>query len=220
VQVNRGYFFNIDLPWTGLGQPDECFATLPKLLNLSPSQPTWEPMAQLKLPPGLADARSAVDDMLLLVAQQGGEGLVLRSPTSPWVAKRVPWVLKVKKLSDAEGVVIGFTWGRRTDLGSRHLGRMGALVVECHTGKRLELSGFTDAEREVELLRSDGAVDYMTWEGRLIPAESAALEGKDATRCFEPAHFPIGSRVTYTYRDLSVDRVPKEARFLRTREET
>lgn len=195
----------------GFGQPAECFMQLKRLWDEMPKNAqarpmVWMPMNQTKLPDLLSDARTAVDDLLQVVAANGGEGLILRGPTSPWVPKRVPWVLKVKKLSDAEGTVIGFTWGRETTLGSKLLGKMGALVLTCHTGKRLELSGFTDEERRME-----PGIDAKDREGYLRPGEPVET--------WHNPQFPIGSKVTYTYRDLSVDRVPKEARFLRTRKE-
>ena len=43
--------------------------------------------------------------------------------------------------------MVGFTSGRETSKGSRLLGKIGALIVD-YQGKRLELSGLTDAERE------------------------------------------------------------------------
>ena len=43
--------------------------------------------------------------------------------------------------------MVGFTSGRETTKGSRLLGKIGALIVD-YQGKRLELSGLTDAERE------------------------------------------------------------------------
>lgn len=222
------------LPWTGLGQPDECFgptglasihkSQIAEALRAGGTSPTWQPHDQLKLPKELNDARSAVDDMLLLVTSQGGEGLILRSPTSPWLAKRVPWVLKVKKLNDAEGTVVGMTWGRRTDKGSRHLGRMGALILRLKNGKRMELSGFTDEERSIKQKRTDDKDHKLDWvhvdeeAGRkLVPCESITNEGKDASDAWEPLHFPIGSQITFTYRDLTVDGIPKEGRFLRRR---
>lgn len=225
MKLDHAYFH------PGFGQPDEAFRRLRELWSGSKS---WQPMEQVRLPQNLAEARAKVDEALNIVAANHGEGLILRSPTSPWVPNRVDWLLKVKKLSDAEGTVTGFTWGRKTDKASRHLGRMGALVVQAHTGVRLELSGFTDEEREVRLASEDAndrQRDYVhaevdvesdagtRTERRLVPVESIQREGKDASHLFVPAHFPIGSKVTYTFRDLSEDKVPKEARYLRKRGE-
>lgn len=214
----------------GFGQPTECFGEQSGLSRLWIAQlqgmaeatrhmamiepPTWVPHKQTRLPMDLAEARKIVDDELHRVTQAGGEGLVLRSPTMAWVPKRVAWVLKVKKLQDAEATVTGFTWGRRTDLGSKHLGRMGALVTEFR-GKRLELSGFTDEERAVVPVGPN--TSHVTVEDRSIPDESLVLEGRDASPRWAPKHFPIGSQVTFTYRELTDDGVPREARFLRKR---
>lgn len=191
-------------PFMGFGQPDECFRRLRELWEGQHSD-AWQPHEQVKLPGILADARSVVDDMLLLVTEGGGEGLVLRSGTSAWVPKRVPWVLKVKKLSDAEGTVVGYTWGRETSLGSKLLGMMGALVLDFR-GKRLELSGFTNEERQMV-----GGPDA-------VPGEGFHREGQDVKTWHNPT-FPIGSKVTFTYRELTVDGIPKEARYLRKRDD-
>lgn len=215
----------------GFGQPDECFGRLKILHEMilkSGVSPYWQPMVQQKLSRDLIEAREQVAAKLHEVTAAGGEGLMLRSSTHPWIPKRVTWVLKVKKLSDAEGTVIGFTWGKQTDKMSRHLGRMGALILQLANGKRLELSGFTDEEREVKQA-DDNATRWVTIdlqvedssgtriEKRTVPAESVPNEGKDASSAWVPAHFPIGSKVTYTYRELTVDGIPKEARYLRKR---
>ena len=63
-----------------------------------------------------------------------------------WTPKRVDHLLKYKAFKDAEAYVVGYTWGERTDLGSKLLGKMGALIVEW-SGRRFKLSGFTDEER-------------------------------------------------------------------------
>ena len=78
-----------------------------------------------------------------------GEGLIIRAPNSLWIPERCHSLVKVKKLHDDEATVTGYTTGRETDKGSKLLGMMGALVVDFY-GHRLELSGFTDAERRLE----------------------------------------------------------------------
>lgn len=133
---------------------------------------------------------------------------MLRRQRSRWQPIRSSDLLKVKKLQDMEGVVTGFTWGRRTELGSRHLGRMGALVLKLENGRRLELSGFTDEEREVEEKGTREMLDF-------VCVEAEANEGKDASSFYQPRHFPVGSVVTFKYRELSDDGVPKEARYWR-----
>lgn len=219
------------IEFQGFGLPDECFATL-KNLHLAqaanhegPDPIPWLPITQVKLPRHPDDAREEVERRLMEVTAAGGEGLVLRNPAGAWLPKRVSWLLKAKRLQDAEGTVTGWTWGRRTALGSRHLGRMGALVLDFR-GKRLELSGFTDAERAVTQVRKDDSDHALDWietsitggaagEKRLVPVQSLANEGKDASDDWWPVDFPKGSKVTFQYRELSADGIAKEARFYR-----
>ena len=56
----------------------------------------------------------------------GGEGVVVRNPAAPWIPKRHKDILKYKPFEDAEAVITGFTSGRETAKGSKHLGRIGA----------------------------------------------------------------------------------------------
>jgi len=130
----------------------------------------------------------------------GGEGLMLRKPESSWMPKRTATLLKVKKLLDSEAKVIGYVSGRRTEKGSKLLGKLGALIVEWQ-GKRFELSGFTDEER---MFNSDSQA-----------AHAAAYPGKEMPNWVSAVHFPLGSIVTFKYRELTNDGIPKEARFYR-----
>jgi len=128
----------------------------------------------------------------------GGEGMMLRSPYSYWAPERSKNLLKVKKLDDMEGTVIGYTAGRRTDKGSKLLGLMGALVLRLPSGVRLELSGFTEEERQLN--DSTYALDH---PGEELPSDVYAVA------------FPRGMKVTFRYRGLTNDGVPNEARFWR-----
>ena len=74
---------------------------------------------------------------------------MVRNPTSTWTPRRHKGILKWKPYEDAEGTITGFTSGRETAKGSRLLGKIGALIVD-YEGKRLELSGLKDEEREFE----------------------------------------------------------------------
>ena len=136
---------------------------------------------QITLPLQQQAAREAIDEYLDRILISKGEGVVLRAPQSVWTPERSHNMLKYKPINDAEGIVVGYTWG----LG-KLLGMMGALIVE-YEGKRLELSGFTNAERQM--------TDY------------------------ENPQFPIGSVVTFKYRELSNAGIPKEARFFRKSQE-
>jgi DNA ligase-1 len=74
----------------------------------------------------------------------GGEGLMLRDPSSFYEKKRSSTLLKVKTMHDAEARVIGHAPGK-----GRHEGRLGALVCELPSGVQFEVgTGLTDAERD------------------------------------------------------------------------
>jgi hypothetical protein len=115
-------------------------------------------------------------------------------------------LLKIKPWNDAEGRVIGCTYGRSTDKGSKLLGKMGALIVEWNN-RRFQLSGFTDLER------------VLTCDLGKTRAEQIASSrpGEDSIEGVYPVNFPIGSTVTFKYRELSNDGIPKEARYWRKR---
>jgi hypothetical protein len=131
------------------------------------------------------------------VVEHGGEGLIIRNPESCWRAVRTHSMLKYKKLDDAEGILIGYVSGRETDLGSKHLGKIGALVI-LYKGQRLELSGLTDEEREL----SDS-----TW--------AETNPGKEVPNHIEAKHFERGQSISFKYRGLSKTGIPQEARYWR-----
>ncbi len=157
---------------------------------------------QIRLPEDEEAARAALDSFMDDVMDRGGEGVVIRDPKALWIPKRVNSLLKYKPIDDDEGILTGFTSGRRTDKGSKHLGKIGALILS-YNGKRLELSGLTDAEREFEHARD--AVHATKEPGGDMPADT---QGK---------HFKLGQRITFKYRELSDGGLPKEARYFRNR---
>ncbi len=157
---------------------------------------------QRKLPKlAFDDAINAALDGIL---GGGGEGVVVRDPTSQWEPRRVRTMLKYKPFHDAEATVVGFTSGRKTDKGSKFLGKIGALVV-TYQGKRLELSGLTDSERTFDDIE---AVVYANQH-----------PGEDMPVGTQGAAFHTGEKVTFKYRELSDDGIPKEARYWRKRDE-
>lgn len=161
---------------------------------------------QLDLNPGKAQIQ--LQKMLELVLDEGGEGIMLRNPSSFWTPQRSNWLLKFKGVNDAEGTVKGYKWGKLTDRGSKLLGLMGSLTVSLENGKSFDLSGFTDEER------------LMVFKGTQIQAGSVGVEhpGEIVSDSIESKHFPRGSKITFTYRELSDDGIPKEARYLRKAE--
>jgi len=143
-----------------------------------------------------------VEEFLQKVLDQGGEGCIIRNPLAIWTPKRHKGLLKFKPFEDAEATIVGFTSGRETDKGSRLLGKIGALIVD-YKGKRLELAGLTDEERE-----------FLNLDMGRMAAENP---GEDMPAYFRGKHFKVGQTVTFLYRELTDDGVPKEARYFRKR---
>ncbi len=158
---------------------------------------------QVKLIDITDEAAKQVDGHLQQVLDKGGEGVVLRDPFAQWIPKRNRGILKYKPFNDGEGVVTGFTSGRKTNKGSKHLGRIGALILN-YEGKRLELSGLTDKER--------------CFAARSMYEHAKQHPGVDMPSDFQGVHFQVGQKVTFKYRELSDDGIPKEARFWRKRD--
>lgn len=77
------------------------------------------------------------------VEAAGGEGLMLRQPSSRYEFGRSHSLLKVKTFHDAEAKVLEYLPGT-----GKHKGRMGALSVELANGVRFAIgTGFSDKER-------------------------------------------------------------------------
>ena len=175
-----------------------------ELLILQEALPSDGPvylLKQKKLPQN--NTQAVIEYELAKVIDSGGEGVVIRRHNSIWTPTRSHGVLKYKPFSDAEGTVVGFTSGRKTNKGSKLLGKIGALILD-YKGQRLELAGLTDEEREfasnheVIWATENAGIDMPTWaDGKL---------------------FHVNQIVTFRYRELSNDGIPKEARFLRLRE--
>jgi len=159
-------------------------------------------LRQTRLPDNEQEAHEFVEDFLSEVLDDGGEGVVIRDSDALYTPKRVNTLLKYKPFDDAEGTVCGFTSGRKTDKGSKHLGKIGALILDFN-GKRLELSGLTDIERE-----------FLTPE---MCVHASEFPGEDMPSSFQGKHFKLGQQVTFKFRELSDDGIPKEARYWRKR---
>jgi DNA ligase-1 len=193
----------VDYPFTGVPQ----YRHVVQWMKGFKWNEAFEVLYQTELPPmtshALQQALLLMDD----VTSKGGEGIMLRSPTSCWLPNRVRTLLKLKEIRDAEGTVTGYTAGRETELGSKLLGMMGALILDFN-GKRLELSGFTDAERIL-----DGSMS-----GIFASEYAAGHPGEDMPDWIENPKFPRGTKVTFRYRELTDDGLPKEARYWRKHE--
>ena len=169
-----------------------------------------EAIPQMELPMATDAALEELRRQLDIITNRGGEGIIVRNPNLPYECIRSHHMLKMKKLQDMEGKVIGYTTGRETDKGSKLLGLMGALILRIDNNITLELSGFTDSERQ--LIGNDGTY---------CASADWAMEhpGEECPDWIEAVNFPRGSRVTFRYRGLSKDGVPQEARYWRRRED-
>lgn len=157
---------------------------------------------QVCLPNEEDAARETLQTFLDGVLDKGGEGVIIRDPTAVWVPKRTEAVLKYKPYEDDEGTVVGFTSGRETDKGSKLLGMIGSLIL-TYRGKRLEIAGLTNEERTF-------AEPWMTKYAAEHPGEDMP-----AGKGFAGKHFKVSEVVTFKYRELSDDGIPKEARYWR-----
>jgi DNA ligase-1 len=156
---------------------------------------------QIRLPATHDEAAVEVENQLAKVMELGGEGVIIRDPKAVWTPKRMAHILKCKPSHDDEAVVVGFTAGRAGKTGLM-LGKIGALITE-YNGQRLEISGMTHAEREFAS-DADSAI-------------AKANPGGDLPANTQGAHFKVGERITFKFRELSTDGIPKEARYFRKR---
>ena len=154
----------------------------------------------LLLPESRSHAEKIMDMFMSEVLNEGGEGIMLRDPQAIWTPKRVKSLLKLKPFTDDQGTLVGFVSGRQTDKGSKLRGLIGAMVLD-YKGKRLELSGFTNEERRF-------ATEEMTKVAYGDP-------GEEMPPHFQGLHFSVGDTIEFRYRELSDDKIPKEARYLR-----
>ena len=155
-------------------------------------------------------ALKVLESRLATVVEWGGEGLMVRDPNQPYTCARVHHMLKMKPFDDMEGTVIGYISGRETELGSKLLGLMGALVLKLDNGIILKLSGFTEPERTLVNNQHGGDVDTgFDWAKDHPETEVPSW--------IEAPAFPRGTRVTFKYRGLSTDGVPLDARYWRNR---
>jgi DNA ligase-1 len=161
---------------------------------------SWGVLQQEQLPMNRFTAEGVMQSRLSEVISLGGEGLMLRRPHSLWKPIRSDEVLKVKRLEDAEGEVIGFKYG----FGKLHQ-MIGSVRLRTDFGNGMvefDMSGFADNERLIiPGYRNDANLN----PGKYV-AEDASVS------------FKLGERITFQYRELTDDGKPKEARFLRKRE--
>jgi DNA ligase-1 len=152
-----------------------------------------------RLPSDESSACEIVNNLAkeLATSTPKGEGVMLADPYYIWTPKRNTNLLKVKPLYDAEGIVLGYVSGNRTTKGSKLLGKLGALIVSWE-GKTFKVNAGNDMERTL----SD-------------PSYASEHPGEEMPSHVDAPFFPRGSTITFQYRELSDDGVPKEARYFR-----
>lgn len=158
---------------------------------------------QERLPTKQSAAIERVYEFTDNLLMQGGEGSIVKSQASLWIPERCYTVLKFKPYNDGEATVIGYRTGRETDKGSKLLGLMGSLICKINAGT-FKVSGFTDGERYLAYLDGPSAKE---WAENHPDAEVPSL--------IHNPRFPRGSVVTYKYRELTYDGLPKEGRYWR-----
>ena len=86
----------------------------------------------------------ALKERLNQVVKSGGEGLMLHRADAPYLTGRNAALLKLKPVSDAEGVVLAHIPGK-----GKYAGVMGAIEIRTEDGLRLKIgTGFSDTVRE------------------------------------------------------------------------
>ncbi|MFM7332274.1 MAG: DNA ligase [Brachymonas sp.] len=132
--------------------------------------PQLQWVEQFKLPD-----EKALQAKLKEITAQGGEGLMLHKADAPVTTGRSPVLLKLKPISDAEGIVTAHIPGK-----GKYQGMLGALQIKTDDGITVNIgTGFTDEQRK------------------------------------NPP--PIGSTITYSFRDKTPSGKPRFASFMRVR---
>jgi DNA ligase-1 len=203
----------VDHPWNAPRRFEQVWNYL--RTNWTPAQPgtlngEWAPLQQTQLPMNRFKAEAELEEQMRLIQEYGGEGIMLRRPHSLWQPKRTDEILKVKRMHDMEGVVIGYNYGM-----GKLYGLVGSIRLRCqkpadvHEEKvivppvfEFDLSGFTDLERTI-------SPEYRL-EAQLNP-------GQYINHASISERFPLGTKITFQYRELTDGGVPKEARYLRPR---
>lgn len=202
-----------------------------KLDKLLEGNEIAELIIQSELVMHTSEAEATLREHLDRITNDGGEGIMVRNPNLPYQCVRSHHLLKMKKLSDMEGKVIGYVTGRETDKGSKLLGLMGALVLKLESGARMELSGFTDEERRLTINNTtDEAIAVFD---TLTPAEMELPDNQVNQRIayawawehpemevpdwIEGLYFKRGDKITFKYRGKTKDGIPQEAAYWRKR---
>ena len=129
-------------------------------------------------------SQDQLEKIYIDIIDNGGEGVMLRAPGSPYVAKRTNLLLKLKESIDAEAVIIAYEEGIKKNVGKVGALRCDFVVKGKKSGVIFNIgTGFTDAQREG--IWNDKSKHYL----------------------------PIGTLVSFTYMELSRDGVPRLPRY-------
>lgn len=168
---------------------------------------------QQELPTRTLYATQFLEEKLEEITNAGGEGIIIRHPDAPYICERTHWVHKMKKYEDAEGIVIGYTSGRKGK-DDKLLGLMGNVILTLENGKQMELSGFTHQERELAVKGGQPECDH----GYNAYNWACENPGKLCPSWITSVLFPRGSQITFRYRGVTNDDIPNEAHYFRKRE--
>ena len=153
---------------------DGTFEKRSKQLQALAKQTNWPQLQwieQFKLPD-----EKALHARFVQITSQGGEGLMLHKLDAPITTGRSDVLLKLKPVSDAEGIVTAHIPGK-----GKFAGMLGALQIKTEDGHSVKIgTGFSDEQRK------------------------------------NPP--PVGSTITYSYRDITPNGKPRFAAFLRMRQ--
>lgn len=87
--------------------------------------------------------KDEVKTFLHQVISQGGEGVVVRNPNTPYQTGRLNSALKVKPYFDTECIVAKILLGK-----GKYSDKMGSILCKTNRGKEVKIgSGFTDQQR-------------------------------------------------------------------------
>ena len=100
--------------------------------------------ARIKIIPQIdITERAQLNAFLDDIVAGGGEGVVVRDPTTPYQTGRLSSALKVKKYTDADCVVEKILPGK-----GKYRGQMGAVECRMANGRAIKIgSGFSDKNR-------------------------------------------------------------------------
>lgn len=170
-----------------------------KILQQYENNSVYSVVEQTKLSNCISTCKRDIEPMMNRILAEGGEGLMFVDPEHYWLPEDVKYLLKWKGLQDDEGTVVGYQWGKETDKGSKLLGLMGSLIVKWQ-GKEFKVSGFTDEERQ-------------------LSEEDYSHPGERVSEEIYSDRFPVGSVITFKYRELTKEGIPKDAGYLRKAED-